>query len=196
MQHIGSLILAFASLTAAVPGLAPASVRSAKSAHVRRDTSSFQIYAYGSGIGGLALFTAGGDAYFGDYTQFNDSNAAPVIFTPQTDDEETWIGAPNTSAVTTTPTWSNLTFTIPSSDSDVHNVAFLESNSSSTGRQTSGFAFYGNFVLVEADDGSYESLWYATATETDGIYNLRWNETGDDTDDKIILNLRRTAPSN
>lgn len=60
MQHIGSLILAFASLTAAVPGLAPASVRSAKSAHVRRDTSSFQIYAYGSGIGGLALFTAGG----------------------------------------------------------------------------------------------------------------------------------------
>ncbi|KAK1854683.1 hypothetical protein CCHR01_02724 [Colletotrichum chrysophilum] len=137
-----------------------------------------------------------GDAYFGDYTQFNDSNAAPVIFTPQTDDEETWIGAPNTTAVTTTPTWSNLTFTIPSSDSDVHNVAFLESNSSSTGRQTSGFAFYGNFVLVEADDGSYESLWYATATETDGIYNLRWNETGDDTDDKIILNLRRTAPSN
>lgn len=64
MQHIGSLLLAFATLTAAVPGLAPASVRSAKSSHVRRaDTSSFQIYAYGTGIGGLALFTAGGKLF-------------------------------------------------------------------------------------------------------------------------------------
>ncbi|KAI3529035.1 hypothetical protein CSPX01_15829 [Colletotrichum filicis] len=197
MQHIGSLLLAFATLTAAVPGLAPASVRSAKSSHVRRaDTSSFQIYAYGTGIGGLALFTAGGDAYFGDYTQFNDSNAAPVIFTPEEDDTETWLGAPNTTAVTTTPTWSNLTFTIPTADSGVHNVAFLNSSASTTGRKTSGFSFYGNFVLVEAEDGSFESWWYATATDIDGIYNLRWNETGDDTDDKIILNLRRTAPSN
>ncbi|EXF85183.1 hypothetical protein CABS01_11601 [Colletotrichum abscissum] len=197
MQHIGSLLLAFATLTAAVPGLAPASVRSAKSSHVRRaDTSSFQIYAYGTGIGGLALFTAGGDAYFGDYTQFNDSNAAPVIFTPEEDDTETWLGAPNTTAVTTAPTWSNLTFTIPTADSGVHNVAFLNSSASTTGRKTSGFSFYGNFVLVEAEDGSFESWWYATATDIDGIYNLRWNETGDDTDDKIILNLRRTAPSN
>ncbi|KXH45660.1 hypothetical protein CSIM01_09729 [Colletotrichum simmondsii] len=219
MQHIGSLLLAFATLTAAVPGLAPASVRSAKSSHVRRaDTSSFQIYAYGTGIGGLALFTAGGDAYFGDYTQFNDSNAAPVIckyrqphfpflatagltgrsmtVTPDEDDTETWLGAPNTTAVTTAPTWSNLTFTIPTADSGVHNVAFLNSSASTTGRKTSGFSFYGNFVLVEAEDGSFESWWYATATDIDGIYNLRWNETGDDTDDKIILNLRRTAPSN
>ncbi|KAK1688918.1 hypothetical protein BDP55DRAFT_33831 [Colletotrichum godetiae] len=197
MQHIGSLLLAFATLTAAVPGLAPASVRSAKSSHVRRaDTSSFQIYAYGTGIGGLALFTAGGDAYFGDYTQFNDSNAAPVIFTPEEDDTETWLGAPNTTAVTTAPTWSNLTFTIPTADSGVHNVAFLNSSDSTTGRKTSGFSFYGNFVLVEAEDGSFESWWYATATDIDGIYNLKWNETGDDTDDKIILNLRRTAPSN
>ncbi|KXH51529.1 hypothetical protein CNYM01_07681 [Colletotrichum nymphaeae SA-01] len=197
MQHIGSLLLAFATLTAAVPGLAPASVRSAKSSHVRRaDTSSFQIYAYGTGIGGLALFTAGGDAYFGDYTQFNDSNAAPVIFTPDEDDTETWLGAPNTTAVTTAPTWSNPTFTIPTADSGVHNVAFLNSSASTTGRKTSGFSFYGNFVLVEAEDGSFESWWYATATDIDGIYNLRWNETGDDTDDKIILNLRRTAPSN
>ncbi|KAK1541121.1 hypothetical protein CPAR01_07110 [Colletotrichum paranaense] len=197
MQHIGSLLLAFATLTAAVPGIAPASVRSAKSSHVRRaDTSSFQIYAYGTGIGGLALFTAGGDAYFGDYTQFNDSNAAPVIFTPEEDDTETWLGAPNTTAVTTAPTWSNLTFTIPTADSGVHNVAFLNSSASTTGRKTSGFSFYGNFVLVEAEDGSFESWWYATATDIDGIYNLRWNETGDDTDDKIILNLRRTAPSN
>ncbi|KAK1479623.1 hypothetical protein CCUS01_04752 [Colletotrichum cuscutae] len=197
MQHIGSLLLAFATLTAALPGLAPASVRSAKSSHVRRaDTSSFQIYAYGTGIGGLALFTAGGDAYFGDYTQFNDSIAAPVIFTPEEDDTETWLGAPNTTAVTTAPTWSNLTFTIPTADSGVHNVALLNSSASTTGRKTSGFSFYGNFVLVEAEDGSFESWWYATATDIDGIYNLRWNETGDDTDDKIILNLRRTAPSN
>ncbi|KAK1703660.1 hypothetical protein CaCOL14_001963 [Colletotrichum acutatum] len=197
MQHIGSLLLALATLTAAVPGIAPASVRTAKSSHVRRaDTSSFQIYAYGTGIGGLALFTAGGDAYFGDYTQFNDSNAAPVIFTPEEDDTETWLGAPNTTAVTTAPTWSNLTFTIPTADSGVHNVAFLNSSAPTTGRKTSGFSFYGNFVLVEAEDGSFESWWYATATDIDGIYNLRWNETGDDTDDKIILNLRRTAPSN
>lgn len=119
-----------------------------------------------------------------------------MTVTPDEDDTETWLGAPNTTAVTTAPTWSNLTFTIPTADSGVHNVAFLNSSASTTGRKTSGFSFYGNFVLVEAEDGSFESWWYATATDIDGIYNLRWNETGDDTDDKIILNLRRTAPSN
>lgn len=119
-----------------------------------------------------------------------------MTVTPEEDDTETWLGAPNTTAVTTAPTWSNLTFTIPTADSGVHNVAFLSSNSSMTDRKTSGFTFYGNFVLVEAEDGSFESWWYATATDIDGIYNLKWNETGDDTDGKIILNLRRTAPSN
>ncbi|KAF9876782.1 hypothetical protein CkaCkLH20_05628 [Colletotrichum karsti] len=191
MQHIGAFTLAFAAIAAAAPGLAPSS-------HVRRaDTNSFQVYAYGTGLGGLEMFTAGGDAYFGDYTQFNDSNAAPVIFTPQDGDDSVWIGAPNTTALATTPEWSNVTFTVPGTSSSDHNVAFFDSNSTTTGRQTSGFVFYGNFILVQnPDDSSLESLWYATASDIDGIYNLKWNQTGDDTDGKILLNLRRTPPSN
>ncbi|GJC85537.1 hypothetical protein ColLi_08375 [Colletotrichum liriopes] len=113
-----------------------------------------------------------GDAYFGDHTKFNDSNAAPVICT-----------------------WSNLTFSVPAEGTSDHDVGFVGSNSTSD-RQTSGFMFYGTFIFVESSSGAMESLWYATPSSIDGIYSLKWNETGDSSTDKIILTLKKTPPSN
>lgn len=155
-----------------------------------------------------------GDAYFGDHTKLNDTQAAPVICkSPRHDpgnnlltdhrkvtpnDNNTWTGAPNTTAIgnsTTPPTWSNLPFSIPSETSGSHDVGF--SNSSSTDRQTSGFTFYGTFIFVDSTSGGgMESLWYATPSSVDGIYNLKWNQTGDDSANKITLTLKKTPPSN
>ncbi|EQB44174.1 hypothetical protein CGLO_17114 [Colletotrichum gloeosporioides Cg-14] len=189
MQPVASVLLSLAALAAA----APSSERRAVAAD---NSSPFQVYAYGTGIGGLAMFSSGGDAYFGDHTKLNDTQAAPVIFTPN--DNNTWTGAPNTTAIgnsTTPPTWSNLPFSIPSETSGSHDVGF--SNSSSTDRQTSGFTFYGTFIFVDSTSGGgMESLWYATPSSVDGIYNLKWNQTGDDSANKITLTLKKTPPSN
>ncbi|KAK7440676.1 hypothetical protein Landi51_10477 [Colletotrichum acutatum] len=189
MHSFGTILLSFAALAVAAPS-EPRAVAS-------DNTSPFQVYAYGEGIGGLSMFSAGGsDAYFGDHTKFNDSNAAPVIFTPT--DNNGWLGAPNTTALNSTspPTWSNLTFSIPAEGSSDHDVGFLSSNSSSSDRQTSGFVFYGSFIFVEASSGGMESLWYATPSSINGIYSLKWNDTSDATEDKIVLTLKKTAPSN
>ncbi|WQF89433.1 hypothetical protein CDEST_14447 [Colletotrichum destructivum] len=189
MQSIGTILLSLAALTAA----APAEIQSRAAS--RDNSSPFQIYAYGAGIGGLSMFSAGGDAYFGDHTKFNDSNAAPVIFTPT--DDNTWLGAPNTTALNTTtpPSWSNLTFSVPTDGSSDHDVGFVSSNETSSDRQTSGFVFYGTFIFVESSTGGMESMWYATPSSVDGIYSLKWNESGDATEGKVVLTLKKTPPS-
>ncbi|KAL0938061.1 uncharacterized protein CTRU02_207792 [Colletotrichum truncatum] len=186
MQPIGTVLLSLAALAVAAPS---------DSRRAVDNSGPFQIYAYGTGIGGLSMFSSGGDAFFGDHTKLNDSNAAPVVFTPT--DNNVWLGAPNTTEFggnETIPTWSNLTFSVPSIGSSAHNVGF--SNSSTSDRQTSGFIFYGTFIFVEATGGGMESLWYATPSSVDGVYSLKWNQTGDSTSDKIVLTLKKTPPSN
>ncbi|TEA20254.1 hypothetical protein C8034_v003939 [Colletotrichum sidae] len=189
MLPTGALVLSLAALAAAAPSNDPRAVD---------NSGPFQIYAYGTGIGGLSLFSSGGDAYFGDHTTFNDSQAAPVIFTPSTDN--VWTGAPNTTgfdANSTLPAWSNLTFSVPSTGSGDHAVGFTNSTAAS-GRQTSGFILYGTFIFVEstAAGGGMESLWYATPSSVDGVYSLKWNQTGDASADQITLTLKKTPPSN
>ncbi|KAK1957426.1 hypothetical protein LY78DRAFT_620760 [Colletotrichum sublineola] len=184
MQHIGAILFSLAAVVAAVPaGNLPRAASLDKNA-------PFQIYAYGDGIGGLPLFSAGGDAYLGDHTKLNDSNAAPVTFTPAANN--VWQGAPNTTA---TPGWSNLTFFIPAVGASNHSVGFVNPNSTASDRQTRGFMLYGDFVFVEGGSDSLASMWYATPSSTDGIYSLKWNETGDSTEDKIVLALKKTVPS-
>ncbi|GKT45886.1 uncharacterized protein ColSpa_06067 [Colletotrichum spaethianum] len=191
MQSVCALLLSFAALAAAAPA------EHLPRAVSQDNSKQFQIYAYGSGIGGLSMFSAGGsDAYFGDHTKFNDSNAAPVIFTPT--NNNVWLGAPNTTALnsTTPPDWSNLTFSVPADGASSHDVGFVNSTSTSSDRRTSGFVFYGTFILVQSSSGGMESMWYATPSSIDGIYTLKWNETGDSTEDKIVLTLKKTPPSN
>ncbi|KAK1574416.1 uncharacterized protein LY79DRAFT_639835 [Colletotrichum navitas] len=188
MQHIGALLLSLAAVAAAVPaGNLPRAASVSNSA-------PFQIYAYGDGIGGLPLFSTGSDAFLGDYANFNDPNAAPVTFTPT---NNAWQGAPNTTALnsTTTPTWSNVTFSIPTDGASDHSVGFLNSSSTASDRQTSGFLTYGNVIFVSGESGNMVSMWYATPSSVEGIYSLKWNVTDDSTEDKIVLALKKTVPS-
>ncbi|KDN72217.1 hypothetical protein CSUB01_07516 [Colletotrichum sublineola] len=164
MQHIGAILFSLAAVVAAVPaGNLPRAASLDKNA-------PFQIYAYGDGIGGLPLFSAG--------------------VTPAANN--VWQGAPNTTA---TPGWSNLTFFIPAVGASNHSVGFVNPNSTASDRQTRGFMLYGDFVFVEGGSDSLASMWYATPSSTDGIYSLKWNETGDSTEDKIVLALKKTVPS-
>ncbi|KAL6405201.1 hypothetical protein AUP68_12045 [Ilyonectria robusta] len=157
--------------------------------------SPFSLYAYGTGLGGLRLFTSGAsldEAYVGNYKLVGDDQAAPVIFTKQSDD--TLLGSPDTS-VTSTASWSNLTFYVPSPSSSEHAVGFVESADDSSEIVTE-FTFYGAWIATSDSTGTLQTLWYVTPTETEGIYSVKWNSTGDSTDGKISIALRTTAPSN
>ncbi|KAH7143618.1 hypothetical protein EDB81DRAFT_947674 [Dactylonectria macrodidyma] len=153
--------------------------------------SPFSLYAYGTGLSGLRLFTSGDEAYVGNYALVDDSEAAPVIFTKQSDDS--LLGSPDTS-LTSTASWSNLTFYVPSPSSSEHAVGFVESADSVSDIVTE-FTFYGSWIATEDDSGTLQMLWYVTPTDTTGIYSLKWNTTGDSTDGKISIALRTTAPS-
>ncbi|KAJ0160684.1 hypothetical protein CTA2_7539 [Colletotrichum tanaceti] len=191
MQSIATLLLSLAALAAAAPWeIQP---RAAE----RDDSSPFQIYAYGDTIGGLPVFSAGGDAYIGDYTLFKDPNAAPVIFTPV--DGDVWLASPNTTAFTNRtalPNWSKLTFSVPAENSSDHNVGLVGPDKIvSPGRRTSGFMFYGTFIFVQ-DSAGMASEWYAAPGLVDGVYSLKWAQNGPVTESEISLTLKKTPPSN
>ncbi|KAI2470211.1 hypothetical protein F4781DRAFT_186475 [Annulohypoxylon bovei var. microspora] len=158
----------------------------------RAPTSPFVLYAYGDGIGGAAVFTTGDGAFVGSASSSNSTEAAAVSFEVGTDNS--LLGSPNTTTGDTTPTWSNLTFNVPDTTSSSHQVAFSNSTNSTTGRSSSGFTFYGQFLLHNTD-GSLKSMWYALPSGQDGIWTLNWNSTGDDTDGQVIVTLKATAPS-
>ncbi|KAH7007166.1 hypothetical protein EDB80DRAFT_777747 [Ilyonectria destructans] len=177
-------------LSLVFPTLFLSGIASAKSS----SSDAFQIYGYGTGIGGAQLFSSGGDTFFGDYQLANDTEAAPVVFTTS---DGVWLGSPNSTIFSDSdlPSWSNYTFSVPSAGSSAHDVSFLSSTNSTSGVFTTGFTFYGTFIFVTGTSGSMESLWYALPTDTDGIYKLNWNTTGDDTDGKILLTLKKNPPS-
>ncbi|KAK1993382.1 hypothetical protein LX36DRAFT_684315 [Colletotrichum falcatum] len=186
MQHVGAILLSFAAVAAAAPA--------ENLPRASNNNNPFQIYAYGDGIGGLPLFSAGTDAFLGDYTKFNDSNAAPVTFTPT---DNVWQGAPNTTALnsTATPDWSNLVFSIPVDSASDHSVTLINPNTTASDRETKGFMTYGNVVFFEGASGTMKSSWYAVPSSVEGIYSLKWNFTTDSAQDKVIVALKKTIPS-
>jgi hypothetical protein len=108
-------------------------------------------------------------------------------------DDSTLSGSPNTTASTGTPSWSNVTFFIPSTTSSSHDIGFA--NSTTSGEvSTTGFLFYSQVVL-HSDDGEMATLWYATPTDIDGVWSLKWNATDDDSTDNVLVNLKATAPT-
>ncbi|KAF7555939.1 hypothetical protein G7Z17_g1819 [Cylindrodendrum hubeiense] len=153
--------------------------------------SPFSLYAYGTGLSGLRLFTSGNATYVGNYELVGDDQAAPVIFTKQ--DDDTLTGSPDTS-VTSTASWSNITFYVPSPSSSKHAVGFAKSVGDVPEIVTE-FIFYGAWIATIDTTGTLQTLWYVTPTETDGIYSLKWNATGDSTEGKITIALRTTAPA-
>lgn len=60
---------------------------------------------------------------------------------------------------------------------------------------TTGFIFYGQWVMVETESGDLSSSFYVKASsDGEGVYSLLWNVTGDDT--AIPISLRSVKPSN
>ncbi|KAF4996685.1 hypothetical protein FDECE_12337 [Fusarium decemcellulare] len=156
------------------------------------DDSPFALYAYGSGIGGLPMFSSGSEIYLGNFSHVDDPEAAPVILTPG---DDTWSGSPNTTgdASGQKPTWSNYTFAVPGPSSSSHNVTLVNGTADSSNLVTS-FVFYGSFVMVD-EDGELSSLWYGVPSGNDGVFSLGWNASGDSSE-QIPITLKRTPPSN
>lgn len=60
---------------------------------------------------------------------------------------------------------------------------------------TTGFIFYGNWVMVESDSGEISSSFYVREnSQGEGIYSLLWNVSDETT--AIPVSLRSTKPSN
>jgi hypothetical protein len=104
------------------------------------------------------------------------------------------IANPLPAAGATTPTWSDLTFYIPSSTADSHLAGFTDDISSVDGIST-GFIFYGSVAALEASDGTLETLWYALPYGTTGLWTLNWDPSTDDTTDKVSVSVKSTQPS-
>ncbi|KAF1831407.1 hypothetical protein BDW02DRAFT_572018 [Decorospora gaudefroyi] len=159
--------------------------------HTMPSGSFFQLYAYGDAFGGLPLFYAGGLAYVGDPTLSNSSEAAVVSFSTNSSNQFT--GNPNTTNVSTSPTWSNVTLFVPATATDDGRIGFLPNNydQGNSTVTTSGFAFYGSTAMLIGSDGSISTAFCGMEVE-EGVYQLFWNET----DGTKPLTLRSVAPSN
>ncbi|KAJ5596448.1 hypothetical protein N7450_002906 [Penicillium hetheringtonii] len=168
------------------------------SALVARDSpevnEKFGLYAYGDAVGGLSLFYAGGKAMIGDPSNSTSADAAPVAFTRASKSSSgSWIANPNVTTTNATYSWSDEMLYIPSSSASSKEMGFTSKKLSN--ETTTGFIFYGQWVMVENDSGDISSSFYIrSASEGEGVYSLLWDAANDDT--AIPISLRSTKPSN
>ncbi|KAF4500207.1 hypothetical protein FAGAP_3597 [Fusarium agapanthi] len=166
----------------------------ATAATAASNTGPFSLYAYGTGVGGLPIFSSGSEVFVGNFSKVDSSEAAPIQFTTG---DDAWYASPNTTgyAKGREPSWSNLTFAVPGPSSSSHSVKLINSTADADG-YVSDLMFYGTFVMVK-EDGQMASLWYATPSKIDGVYVIGWNasDAGHD-DDKVTITMKRTPPSN
>ncbi|KAJ5670732.1 uncharacterized protein N7477_006095 [Penicillium maclennaniae] len=153
------------------------------SAFVSRSTPAanekFGLYAYGENVGGLSLFYANGLAYIGDPANSTSSTASSVSFKRSSDSSSTWIANPN-STTKAEAGWSDELLYVPSSSSSNHQMGFTSSRRSN--ETTTGFIFYGQWVMVELESGDMSSSFYVRReSEGKGVYSLLWNVTDEET---------------
>ncbi|KAF5560742.1 hypothetical protein FPHYL_6454 [Fusarium phyllophilum] len=166
----------------------------AAAANAASNTGHFSLYAYGTGIGGLPIFSSGDEVFVGNFSKVDDSEAAPVQFTIG---DDVWYASPNTTgyAEGREPSWSNLTFAVPRPSSSSHSVKLFNSTADTDG-YISDLMTYGTFVMVE-ENGQMTSLWYATPSKIDGVYVIGWNSSdAGHSDDRVAITLKMTPPSN
>ncbi|KAF2023524.1 hypothetical protein EK21DRAFT_80698 [Setomelanomma holmii] len=157
----------------------------------RATPASFSLYAYSEGFGGQPLFYADGYAYIGDPAKSNITDAAPVLFSSGSNNM--WYGSPNTTFSNgTTPSWSNVTLTVPGPASTDRRVSLPYVDNSTDGTVTSGFIFYGSTAMHVTADGQLESMFYALQV-SDRVSALYWNDTSIG---QVPVILRNIAPSN
>lgn len=159
-----------------------------------------------------------GKAKIGDPNNSTSANAVPVsckqtpnisdpsfvvryklidFLLPVTRDSDTssapWVANPNTTAADTNATWSDEMLYIPSSASSSHEMGFTAKNM--TNETTTGFVFYGQWVMVEDESGIFSSSFFIQRDSSDeGVYSLLWNVSN--VDDAVPVSLRLAKPSN
>ncbi|KAJ5413086.1 hypothetical protein N7465_005391 [Penicillium sp. CMV-2018d] len=149
----------------------------------------FGLYAYGESVGGLSLFYADGQAQIGDPANSAASEVSSVYFESS---DSTWVGNPN-GTTSGNSSWSDQMLYIPSSSSSSHQMGFTSKNMSNV--TTTGFIFYGNWMMVESDSGEISSSFYVREnSQGEGIYSLLWNVSDETT--AIPVSLRSVKPSN
>ncbi|CAI6317620.1 unnamed protein product [Periconia digitata] len=148
----------------------------------------FELWAYGTGIGGFPLFYSRGLAFAGNVSQFsaNDSNAAIASFV--TGPDNSWIASP----VNATTNWNRATLFIPSTAMESSLVGFLPENSGGNASiETTGFSFYGTTAMKIEADGSLAS-GFTGLPVSDDVIQIFWNDTSSG---QVPIALRGVAPS-
>lgn len=92
------------------------------------------------------------------------------------------------------PSWSNVTYFIPSDTTATHQTGFVDSGAS-TSDLTTGFVFYGNTAAWADSTGTLQTKWYATPYEDTNIWLLNWDLSTDSSDDKVQVTLRTVTPT-
>ncbi|ESZ91802.1 hypothetical protein SBOR_7818 [Sclerotinia borealis F-4128] len=178
MKFISSLLFLFGGLTASAAVIE------------KRATSSFHLYAYGTGIGGLPIYYSDGNAFVGNKIPSGSTVNTNITFAPSSSSE--WIITPTTANVTLTNSKSSALFINPSSKA-LTNVGFTASDSSTVA--TRGFLAFGNWAMWKSPDTSQiSSSFYATPV-SDGIWQLKWNADEMDDGSSVGVAIRKMAPS-
>ncbi len=103
----------------------------------------------------------------------------------------TLIAEPN-STVGGNSGFSNTTFFVPGANASSSQAGFVNGTPPATD-VSSGWAFYGQTLLLVDASGQWNTLFSAQSTHSEGIFSLNWNETSDTA---IPLTLRLNTPSN
>ncbi len=99
------------------------------------------------------------------------------------------------SNATSSGTFSNATFYVPTTGATDRQAGFLLANETASSDMTlTGWQFYGEVLLLVGSNGAWNSLFYAEATDTEGLWALNWNSTGKDSG-AIPLAIRKNAPA-
>ncbi|KAL3475550.1 hypothetical protein BJX99DRAFT_157809 [Aspergillus californicus] len=132
------------------------------------------LYAYGTGVSGLAVHYTDGNATVSSATD------GIVSFTK---DNGRLVG---------TGDYSDVLFYVPGSGATSQAVGFTTEQTSTTERVVDGFVWYGATLLFQNDAGELISQFYVKESGTAGEYDLVWGVSGSE---YISVGLRSVAPS-
>ncbi|KAK6444933.1 hypothetical protein FP744_10001181 [Trichoderma asperellum] len=151
----------------------------------RNVPSSFNLYAYGHGIGGYPIVYLNGIAHVSSQSQLNTSTQVARF----TLSSNTLVA--NSNSTDDNGGFSNATFFVPGPNDSSPQAGFVNGTPPATAI-SSGWTFYGQTLLLVGSSGQWEGLFSAEPTEQDDIFSLNWNQTSDTA---IPLSVRFTTPS-
>ncbi|KAF9701904.1 hypothetical protein EKO04_000442 [Ascochyta lentis] len=153
-------------------------------------STSFSLYAYGSGItAGRKLFYADGYAYVGNSAPSFASQAVNVTFS-LTDDSRLVASAVENA------TWTSQSLYIGSDNDDLKEVGFTSNYKNvSDGVIVTGFGLFGGYAYNDKA-GSIAMYFVASPTNETGIYQIKWSASKTEiSGSDVPISLRTAAPA-